>query len=563
MRDTSEIPSYVFNKQTGWRENLPAVIDEGTRVLCLHRVSTDKQLYHDANNEADIPMQRVRCRKFCEQRGWTIVCELQEEGISGHKVRAENRDKIQLIKEYALQKKFDILLVFMFDRIGRIADETPFVVEWFVRNGIRVWSTQEGEQRIDSNVDKLINYIRFWQADGESVKTSIRTSNSLKILTEQGYFTGGPCPYGYVFVKSGRLNKKKQPVNDLSVSEEEAQIVRQIFEWAERWGYGAQRIANLLNEKGIKNRLGRNWHPSSIQGILKNELYTGVLKNGEASAQRSDLAIISNGTFSKIHEMLEARSRKYEAIRSVPLNTKGNSLLSGMIFCGHCGARLCVTTSGKGRKKQDGTDTIRTRYTCQTKSRTHGDCDGQTGYTVERLDKMIEAIILSLFARVENMDKSEILSKNFKNSQTAQKALLQKVKREYEKADEDLRKLKGEVVKAITGESSFSPELLSSIISEKQRECNQLQEAYRKADQELKSAASQLTKMEEQYDELLEWSSAYQNATMAAKKMIVSHLIERVDVFRGYKLKIKLNISFEQFFDGLNVHDESQFVITA
>lgn len=31
---------------------------------------------------------------------------------------------------------FWILLVFMFDRIGRIADETPFVVEWFVRNGI-------------------------------------------------------------------------------------------------------------------------------------------------------------------------------------------------------------------------------------------------------------------------------------------------------------------------------------------------------------------------------------------------------------------------------------------
>ena len=58
----------------------------------------------------------------------------------------------------------------MFDRIGRIADETPFVVEWFVRNGIRVWSTQEGEQRFDNHTDKLLNYIRFWQADGESEK---------------------------------------------------------------------------------------------------------------------------------------------------------------------------------------------------------------------------------------------------------------------------------------------------------------------------------------------------------------------------------------------------------
>ena len=84
------------------------------------------------------------------------------------KVRAENRNKLQIIKERAKQGKFDILLVFMFDRIGRIADETPFVVEWFVKNGIRVWSTQEGEQRFDNHTDKLTNYIRFWQADGES-----------------------------------------------------------------------------------------------------------------------------------------------------------------------------------------------------------------------------------------------------------------------------------------------------------------------------------------------------------------------------------------------------------
>lgn len=563
MNTTSIFTNYVFNKQTGWRENPPANIPEGTRALCLYRVSSDKQLYHDANNEADIPMQRVRCREFCEQRGWTVVCELQEEGVSGHKVRAENRDKIQLIKEYALQKKFDILLVFMFDRLGRIADETPFVVEWFIRNGIRVWSTQEGEQRIDSNVDKLINYIRFWQADGESVKTSIRTANSLKILTEQGYFTGGLCPYGYKFVKSGRLNKKKQPVNDLAINEEEAQIVRQVFEWAELWGYGGQRIANLLNAKGIKNRSGINWHPSSIQGILKNDLYTGILQNGDAWAERKDLIIISAESFNKVKGMLAARSRKNEAVRSTPLNTRGNSLLSGMVFCGHCGARLCVTTSGKGRKKRDGTDTVRTRYTCQTKSRTHGDCDGQTGYTVERLDKIIEEVILSLFRRVEKMDKSEILCRNFENSKNTQKVLLQKVKRDYEKAEEDLKKLKAEVVKAITGESSFSPELLNNIIGEKEQECSRLKEAYRKADQDLKNAANQLTKMGEQYDELLEWSSAYKNAPMAAKKMIVSHLIERVDVFRGYKLKIKLNISIEQFLDGLSEMDESSIGISA
>ena len=75
------------------------------------------------------------------------------------KVSAENRDAIQDLKAAAIRGEFQILLVFMFDRIGRIDDETPFVVEWFVKHGIQVWSTQEGEQRFENHVDKLMNYI--------------------------------------------------------------------------------------------------------------------------------------------------------------------------------------------------------------------------------------------------------------------------------------------------------------------------------------------------------------------------------------------------------------------
>ena len=62
----------------------------------------------------------------------------------------------------------------MFDRLGRREDETPFVVQWFVQQGIEVWSTKEGEQRFDTHVEKLLNYIRFWQDSGESEKTAIR-----------------------------------------------------------------------------------------------------------------------------------------------------------------------------------------------------------------------------------------------------------------------------------------------------------------------------------------------------------------------------------------------------
>ena len=211
---------------------------EKNRVCCLYRVSTDKQVDYDNNNEADIPMQRKACHRFADKMGWTIVHEEQEDGVSGHKIRAENRDKIQAIKELARKGKFDILLVFMFDRIGRIADETPFVVEWFVKNGIQVWSTQEGEQRFDNHIDKLLNYIRFWQADGESEKTSIRTRTSLGQMVEEGHYKGGSAALGYELVKSGRLNKRKHELYDLKINEEDAAIVRLIFDKYTKEGIG-------------------------------------------------------------------------------------------------------------------------------------------------------------------------------------------------------------------------------------------------------------------------------------------------------------------------------------
>ncbi len=178
------------------------------RVCCLYRVSTTKQVDHDELNQADIPVQRKACREFAAKMGWTIVDEEQEAGVSGYKVSANDRDKLQLIKKKAEQGKFDILLVFMFDRLGRKSDETPFVVEWFVKKGIRVWSVNEGEQRFESHTDRLTNYIRYWQADGESQKTSIRTKTALAQMVQDGRFRGGIAPYGYRLVPSGILKKK-------------------------------------------------------------------------------------------------------------------------------------------------------------------------------------------------------------------------------------------------------------------------------------------------------------------------------------------------------------------
>lgn len=526
----------------------------GNRVYCLYRVSTSQQVDHNENDNADIPMQRLECHRFAERMGWEIIHEEQEEGVSGHKVRAENRDKLQIIKRAAKQGKFDIFLVFMFDRIGRIADETPFVVEWFVKNGIRVWSTKEGEQRFETHTDKLTNYIRFWQADGESEKTSIRTSTRMGQIVEEGHYTGGVCPYGYKLVRQGRVNKKGHDLYDLVINEDEAPLVRMIFDKYVAEGRGAQSIANLLNSLQIKNRSGQNWHPSSIRGMIKNITYIGILRSGESRSQTlPQIQIIDEQTFQTAQEIMQQRSGSYTGTRHIPLNIRGNSLLAGNAFCGHCGARLSLTTNGKGRPRRDGTDAVRVRYVCQNKTRKHAPCDGQTGYTLHILDGMIDDIVHEMFRKVKSLSKAEILGASHKAKVNECKAVVKRAQCEFIKAEKELQGLKQEVAKAVIGDSAFPLELLSELVQETKQKCVALKQSYETAQHNADENERLLQELEVKYNQLIAWSNIYDTANMETRKMIVAQIIERVDVFRGYELKMKFTISIEQFLIGLDI----------
>ena len=127
------------------------------KVYCLYRVSNKNQVDCD-----DIPMQKQACHEFIASHyGWYLGKEFYEKGVSGYSIKLDDRDGLQKIKEAAENHEFDVFLVFMFDRIGRREDETPFVLEFLSKQGIEVWSVKEGQQRFDSHEDELINYIRF------------------------------------------------------------------------------------------------------------------------------------------------------------------------------------------------------------------------------------------------------------------------------------------------------------------------------------------------------------------------------------------------------------------
>ena len=513
------------------------------RVYCLYRVSTLGQVEKD-----DIPMQKQFCREFVQQQtGWEIVKEFSEKGVSGFKVSAKDRDAIQEIQRDALQNKFDVLLVFMFDRLGRREDETPFVVEWFVKNGIEVWSAKEGQQRFDTHVDKLLNYIRYWQASGESIKTSVRTKTRMEQLTQEGYFTGGGVPFGYRLEHKGRTNKRNQDVGDLAVEPDEAEIVKLIFQKYLYEGYGAQRLCRYLTEQGIKNRRGRNIPTTTINRIIKNPIYTGVIRNGESQSEvLIDLQIIDVETFEKAQQMMEKRATHHN---DVPLNTKGRSLLVGNVYCGHCGGRLTLTTSGRKRVRKDGTilRETRARYQCHYNIRHPGECDGQSGYGVDKLDKLVDQIIRIQLGRIQNAPPQALIEKQQAKEVELIKSKLKLLNDQYRQKQKEYQDLRAETVKVIQGTSRLNVDLLNSLVDETTDQIKQLEQQIQTATVELEETLQNASQVLREYDQLIGWAEMYDNCTFEAKKMIVAQFVKAVRVRRDYEIDIEFNVSFEEF----------------
>lgn len=534
------------------------------RVYCLYRVSTIGQVEKD-----DIPMQKQFCRDYCQrQSGWEIVKEFSEKGVSGFKVSAKDRDAIQEIQRAAIAREFDILLVFMFDRLGHRDDETPFVVEWFVKNGIEVWSAMEGQQRFDTHVDKLLNYIRYWQASGESIKTSMRVKTRMEQLTQEGHYTGGIVPFGYRLEKKGRLNKKNQAVGDLAVEPDEAEIVKLIFEKYVTEGYGSQRICRFLAEKGVKNKKGRNIPTTSVpqalaacgrdlnhaiaasrlsRRIIKNPLYTGVIHNGDCTSELiPELQIIDEATFQRAQELMGDRLNHHS---NVPLNTSGRSLLVGNVYCGHCGGRLTLTTSGRKYVRKDGTTRreVRARYQCHYNVRHPGECDGQSGYGVDKLDGLIDKIIRMQFERIRDTPPQAVIEQRKNKETDFTRARVNLLKEQYDQKQKDYQALRAETVRVIQGLSKLNVTLLNDLLTETEDQIKLLERQIAEAEAELVTLSTSADQIQKEYEKLMTWADLYDNCTFEAKKMLIAQFVKAVYVRRDYEISIEFNVSFEEF----------------
>ena len=520
---------------------LPA---DAKRAALAYRVSTKGQVDHD-----DIPMQKIACRKFAQQQGWRVVQEKAEKGVSGSKVSASKRDVIQELRMAANNKEFDILLVYMFDRLGRIESETPFVLEWFVQHGIEMWSTHEGQQRIESHGDKLMNYIRFWQAAGESEKTSMRTRDRIRQIVSSGHYAGGFVPYGYRAVNKGRVNKRDQPVKDLEIDPEEAAWVREVFEKVANEGASGYAMARMLNERGLRTRQGAKFQSVNIRRLIRHEGYTGYIMTKAARSEfMPQLQIVNSDLFTKANERMDSRCKNAAENKNAAKKSGNPTLLAGIVVCAHCGAKMSAFLHTDRYKLADGSirEKVQAKYNCYQRGQHLRECDGQSLYLAERVDGVVLALVDQMFQQIKQEPYDRSIEQRIRQQDAEWNRKKQAAEKKIQAARHKQQRYEEEIVRCLDGQSAFAEAMLARLIQQAEAEVQQAKNEYAEL---LKNDSSRTTvqQIRKYYDEFLGWANEFDLASIPRKRTVLAQLLEKVEVGKGYRVRIVVRGSYRQF----------------
>lgn len=521
------------------------------RVMCLYRVSTKGQV----DPQDDIPMQRRECLDFISrQPEWKFTGELMEKGVSGYKISASKRDAIQEIRSKAERREFDILLVFMFDRLGRREDETPFLVQWFVEHGIEVWSTREGQQRIENRADKLINYIRYWQAGGESEKTSIRVKAAHSQMTADGIWRGGTCPYGYKLVHKGRIGKKNRPLYDLEIDEKTGPIIQEIFNLAGKHDCGAWQICNHLNKKYPDDK--KVWTRPTVMTILKNIVYTGRMHmNDVVSEPIEDLRLISDAEFEFVQHALKNRIlHRYDSRRELEngiieegrtkTSVYGATLLSGILYCGHCHKKLVGSYCVRNRKNHT---YFRPIYRCYNGAIDARECDGQTVYSARIIEDEIDRVVHQYFESVKSTVDFIWKEQARRQKESSTLSMIKRCEGELKQLQAKREAIEKEIINCLMGESKLTADVLNPMLNDIRDQITTMEKVIADLQKQKDNEENHVKFLSSQYQSIMEWADTYDLMQRDEKKMVLAHLIERIEVRRDYYLSVTFYVALEDF----------------
>jgi DNA invertase Pin-like site-specific DNA recombinase len=500
------------------------------------------------SDKDDLPMQKRACHEFIEKMpGWVLHKEYVEIAKSGYHLASEERDMLEEMRGDAVNGEFDVLLVFMFDRLGRREDETPFIIQWLDQIGVEVWSVQEGRQEFKDSTDKLVNYIRFWAAGGESELTSIRVAQKHLNMTKEGVYRGGAVAFGYKLVWSGNKNRDGRELKKIEIDEDKAQWVRKIYHLCANENIGTYGIADYLRQNGVVTPGGKPLDAGRVRKILRNPVYKGYLVIGKTKVMRDyivyqpkedwiysehidSLAIVSEELWEDANQKMD--SRRTETTRT-SLPPKYQPLFHGMLHCGFCGGKMGLRTC-KGREttldSEEKAFHTTYQYSCDRRIRKRHS-DGKSVIGCKKLDNLILHELALYLQNYSIQNLSASLQEKRDNILSGIEAEIALTNQRIDSAKINLGKMNREIAKCLLGKSKFKEE---DIIESKK----QLEKESKESAQNLEKLNRTLRKTTKQFDALKKigelaplWDKEFQKADADAKKTVLAYLIEKVSFF--------------------------------
>jgi site-specific DNA recombinase len=300
------------------------------------RVSTKKQ----ASKGFSLDAQENIGKEICERNKWTYKI-FAERGQSADKETLDNRPALEEILDIAEDKKIQYLFVTELNRLSRSPVTLAYIKKVLSENNVKVVTPSQTFD-FQNDEDDFITDLLGILAKRENrvrVKRSIRAKNEAVLL---GRWIGGAATaFGWT---RQRCEGDRLKHNQLMPDPETSKIYLQMVDWALR-GISTIEIARRLNDSGVQttfskvSRQGKKyfWHAGTIWEILKNPLYKGDYKYGDASTKIP--GIIPTEKWQAVQDALRSNCS------SAGRNTKRFYLLRGLLTCKRCGRRLFGRTN--------------------------------------------------------------------------------------------------------------------------------------------------------------------------------------------------------------------------
>lgn len=234
------------------------------------------------------------------------------------------------------------------------------------------------------------------------------------LAVQQGNYLGSIAPFGYEKIA---IEEDKRKCHTLAIKEDEANIVRIIYDLYVNKDYGCQRIANYLHELGLKPRSKKNWNAATIKDILENIHYIGkvkwnfrktisIVEDGEVLKTRPKAKIgeflIYDGKHTAIIDdaLFDAAQEKHGRNHRAKATTKVRNPLAGILFC-KCGKGMSYRT----HNHKDGSTRCAPRLICNEQKH----CKTGSALFDEVIEKVIEILeqcIHDFEIRISSDDKN-------------------------------------------------------------------------------------------------------------------------------------------------------------